>query len=75
MASKSSVAYKQYKIILGLMYFNIIAPFVICMMFIKPLLQGLVVPEYLSVETWRSLRTGFIVLTICVRLLTFREEL
>ena len=33
------------------------------------------VPFYLSEASWRILRMGAIVLTICMRMLTFREEL
>jgi hypothetical protein len=42
---------------------------------LSPLVETLVVPDYLSVFIWRALRIVFAVVVVGVRALTFREEL
>jgi hypothetical protein len=58
-----------------LMYSNLLSPLVAIILFITPLLETLVVPDYLSVFIWRALRIVFAVVVVGVRALTFREEL
>ena len=60
---------------MGLMYGNVFLPLIVIIMFIKPLVEVHVVPEHLSPTTWGNIRVLMIVLCICLRLLTFREEL
>lgn len=35
----------------------------------------MIVPDFISLETWKLLRIGLVILTIALRSLTFREEL
>lgn len=39
---------KRYRNLLFLMYFNLLAPLLVCLMYIEPLFEVLVVPDYLS---------------------------
>ena len=57
------------------MYFNLLGPLLVSVFYIEPLFESLVVPDYLSLTTWKIIRIGVVVTTICLRMLTFREEL
>lgn len=66
---------QKYINLVRLMFLNFISPLFVSLFFIKPLFESLIVPEYLSDQTWRVLRVGCIAGAIMIRLLTFREEL
>lgn len=57
------------------MYINFLMPILIILLFIKPLVESYIVPEYMDVGTWRIFRVAFIVIAICFRMMTFRDEL
>jgi len=57
------------------MYFNVIAPIIIASLFIRPLIETMVVPDYISEANYKVIRIGFIVVTLCMRIMTFREEM
>ena len=73
--ARSSPDQRKYRNLLILMYLNILSPLLISVLFLTPLVESLVVPSYLSVSTWKLLRMTVIVVTTCIRMLTFREEL
>lgn len=75
LARKSSPETKKYRNLLWLLIANFIMPVFVTLLFIKPLLETFIVPTYLEESTWRVLRVAFIVMAICLRMLTFREEL
>ena len=56
------------------MYFNILAPLILVVLFVTPLLETMIVPDYLSVGTWKVIRLAMVVLTISARVFSFREE-
>lgn len=57
------------------MYFNFLAPLLVSLMFVPPLLKNYVVPTYISDDTWKIIRILVVVITIMMKMLTFREEL
>lgn len=57
------------------MYFNLFAPLIVAILFLNPLLEASIVPDYLQVGNWKVLRVALTVLAICMRMLTFREEI
>ncbi len=71
----TTVENKKYKTLLYLMYYNVLSPLIVSVLFIKPLVEVLLVPDYLSESTWRILRIAVVVISICLRMMTFREEL
>jgi hypothetical protein len=72
---KSEVEHKRYKSLLLCMYFDIFMPLLICIMFIQPLFEAFIVPDFMSEGIFRILRILVIVITISIRMLTFREEI
>lgn len=65
----------QYKSHIRVMYANMFAPIIVICLYLTPLVETLVVPDYLSVETWRVSRLAFVAGAVCLRMLTFREEI
>lgn len=57
------------------MYVNMLAPLVVSVLYLQPLVESLLVPELLDEGTWKTLRMAFVVGALGLRLLTFREEL
>lgn len=66
---------KRYRNHLKLMYLNLLLPIGVAIFFINPLIESLVVPDYLDVSVWSLLRIVLVFFTISLRLFTFREEL
>lgn len=77
LASKdpSSAEYQTYKKHLSLMYLNILAPVIVVSLYIAPLFEALVVPDYISQGIWNALRLFVVIAVIGLRMLTFREEI
>jgi hypothetical protein len=77
LASKdpSSAEYRAYRKHLFLMYLNILTPVIVVSMYISPLFESLVVPDYLSLNLWNMLRIIVVISAIGVRMLVFREEI
>jgi hypothetical protein len=71
----NSAEYKTYKKHLMLMYLNILTPVLVVAMYLAPLFEQLVVPDYLSKEIWAILRILVVISSIGARMLVFREEL
>ena len=53
---------------------NLFSPLLVCILFITPLLESVVVPDLLSQGVWNLLRIAFVIGSIGLRSLTFREE-
>ena len=62
------------KIVKSFVYVNFLAPVVIVLIFINPLSKDLIVPEYISAETYTVLKIFVVILCLIFRTLTFREE-
>lgn len=75
MASKKGEELKRYRILIYSMFLNLLAPLVVVLMYVQPLLEAFIVPDYLSISTWRVLRVAVVVIAVCIRLMTFRDEL
>ncbi|CDW72459.1 UNKNOWN [Stylonychia lemnae] len=75
LATKIGDERRRYKLLLAFMFINLLSPILIILLFIQPLIEQFVVPEYMVVETWRVIRTGVLVVAVCLRMMTFREEL
>ena len=73
--NKTSPERQKYINLMRLMFLNFIAPLFVTLFYIKPIFETLVVPEYLSESTWRILRVLCIAFAVCLRLMTFREEM
>lgn len=65
----------RYKKHLRLMYLNMLSPLLVAVLFLTPLVESMVVPDFLAESTWKVIRIAFVVVVICIRLLTFREEI
>jgi len=65
----------QYKAHIRTMYANMFAPVIVICLYLTPLVETLVVPDFLSVETWKVMRLAFVAGAVCLRMLTFREEI
>lgn len=76
LASRSDNTPEQvrYRRHLYLMYLNMLAPLLIAVFYLTPLVETLIVPDLLSESVWRLGRMVFVVGTVCLRLVTFREE-
>lgn len=74
-ATKKGDELRRYKILLYSMFINLLSPVIVTLFYVQPLLEAFIVPDYLAESTWRVLRVGIVVLAICTRILTFREEL
>jgi len=66
---------KRYKRHLLLMYLNMLSPLLVVTFFITPLIETLLVPDYIPLELWKGLRLLFVIGVVCLRSATFREEL
>eukprot|EP00347_Sterkiella_histriomuscorum_P023126 403335847 len=75
MATKKGDELRRYKVLLYSMFVNLLSPLIVTLFYVKPLLEAFIVPEYLEESTWRVLRVGVVVTAICMRILTYREEL
>jgi len=58
-----------------MLYVNFLTPLLISILYINPLLETYIVPEYMSESVFRVIRVAIVVMSICLRMLTFREEL
>lgn len=65
----------RYKRHLRLMYLNMLSPLLVAVFFIMPLVESLVVPDFVSEQVWKVFRIAFIIGAITIRMLTFREEI
>jgi hypothetical protein len=76
LASKADTLpeYKTYKRHLSIMFFNLFSPLIICLLYITPLFESVLVPDVLSQGAWNALRIAFVIGSVAVRTLTFREE-
>ena len=70
-AAESSPRYKSH---MRLMYANILAPIVVLCLYLKPLVEDLLVPDILPLEVWRGIRLAVAAGAIGLRMVTFREE-
>jgi len=75
MLKKNEFQKARYRLLLKIMYFNFIAPLIVALMFIPSLFKVYVVPVYISDDIWKIVRVFVIVITIMMKMLTFREEL
>jgi hypothetical protein len=58
-----------------LLYTNFLMPILIIILFVNPLCKDMVVPTYVSADTFLIIRVFFIILACFLRGLTMREEL
>jgi hypothetical protein len=65
---------KRYRKHLQLMYFNLLTPLLVSVLYLTPLVETLLVPDLVSENAYRLFRIAFVIGTISLRLLTFREE-
>ena len=56
------------------MLFNLLSPLIVCMFYITPLFETLLVPDVMSQGVWSLLRIAFVIAAVGIRMLTFREE-
>lgn len=75
LAQKGGEEKQRLKMLLNMIYINFLTPLLVTILYIQPLFEAHVVPEYLSESTFRVIRVAVVVVAICLRLLTFREEL
>lgn len=66
---------KRYKKHLLVMYLNMLSPLLVVIFYLTPLIESLFVPDYMSVSSWKAFRLVFVIGVICLRTLTFREEI
>ena len=71
----SSDQYKTYRRHLSLMYLNMLTPVIVISVFIAPLFESVVVPDYLPQHVWSLFRLVIVIGTIGLRMFLFREEL
>ena len=57
------------------MYFNLLSPLLIVCLYWTPILESIVVPDYISQSIWSLFRIVFVVIAIGMRMITFREEI
>jgi len=57
------------------MYFNLLSPLLIVCLYWTPILESIVVPDYISQSIWGLFRIAFVVIAIGMRMITFREEI
>lgn len=56
------------------MLFNLFSPLIICMLYITPLFETLLVPDVMSQGIWNFIRIAVVIAAVGIRMLTFREE-
>jgi len=66
--------YKTYRRHLINMFGNLLAPVVIVIFYITPLIETVLVPDYIPKGIWNFIRVALIISAIGFRMLTFREE-
>ena len=71
----SSAEYAKYRKHIMLLYLNILTPVIIVSLFISPLFEALLVPDYLPKHVWVLLRIFVVIGTIGVRMIIFLDEL
>lgn len=74
-AAKKGEDLRRYNILLYSMFINLMSPVIVTLFFVQPMLEGFIVPEFVEESTWRILRVGVVVVALCARILTYREEL
>lgn len=57
------------------MYINVLSPLLVVVLYLSPLVEVLLVPDYISETVWRVGRISFVICALCLRMLTFREEI
>ena len=62
------------KIVKGFVFVNFLAPVAIVLLFTNPMSKDLLVPEYVSADTYTILKIFVLILCLIFRTLTFREE-
>lgn len=75
MATKKGEELRRFKVLIYSMLLNLLTPLIVVLMYVQPLLEAFLVPEYLSLSSWRVARVAVVVLAVCLRLMTFRDEL
>ncbi len=75
LASKQGEERKRMRTLIISLYINFLFPIVVVLFYIQPLLQAQIVPDYLSNSIFRIIRITFVVFAICLRIMTYRQEL
>jgi hypothetical protein len=65
----------KFRRLANLLTVNLLCPLIITVIYIRIIFETLLVPDYLTEVQWKVFRIAFIVFTLCMRMMTFREEL
>ncbi len=74
LSQKISSTIEQNRTQRTIMYLNIVMPLIVCIMFLQPLLESMVVGPFISVSMFKVLRMLVVLVAIGLRMMSFREE-